>query len=76
MDIKESLIQFNTVSLEEINSVSLMNRIDVKFAFKKRQLPALLSDLRKFYNVLQINDMKIQAYKSLYYDTSDRIFMS
>ena len=74
MNIEKSLNQFKTISLEDINSVSLMNRIDVKFAFSKSKLIQILSELSSFYHVLTINNIQIQEYSSLYYDTIDRLF--
>ena len=74
MNIKESLSQFNNVSLKDLNSVSLMNRVDIKFAFSKSNLIQILSEISKFYNVLKIDNYYIQDYKSLYYDTVDHQF--
>jgi len=74
MNIKEVLTQFDTVSLKDINAVSLMNRVDVKFVFKKQILFPLLSELSDYYNVLTIENEQIQEYQSLYYDTVDRTF--
>tara|TARA_B100001250_G_scaffold359877_1_gene337011 strand:- start:1589 stop:2335 length:747 start_codon:yes stop_codon:yes gene_type:complete len=74
MNIKEVLTQFKAVSLEDMNVVSLMNRVDVKFAFKKKKLLTLLSELSDYYNVLTIDNEQIQEYQSLYYDTVDRVF--
>lgn len=74
MNIEKSLNQFKTISLEDINEVSLMNRIDVKFAFSKSKLIQILSELSSFYHVLTINNIQIQEYSSLYYDTIDRLF--
>ena len=74
MNIEKSLNQFKTISLEDINAVSLMNRIDVKFVFSKSKLIQILSELSSFYHVLTINDIQIQEYSSLYYDTIDRLF--
>ena len=74
MSILSNLNSFNSVSLEDLDSVKLMNRIDVKFAFNINKLPELLADLLPFYNVLSISGQKTQSYRSLYYDTNDRIF--
>jgi len=74
MNIEKSLNQFKTISLEDINEVSLMNRIDVKFVFSKSKLIQILSELSSFYHVLTINNIQIQEYSSLYYDTIDRLF--
>tara|TARA_B100001250_G_C19670710_1_gene731359 strand:+ start:209 stop:955 length:747 start_codon:yes stop_codon:yes gene_type:complete len=74
MNIEKSLNQFKPISLEDINEVSLMNRVDVKFVFSKSKLIQILSELSKFYHVLTINNTQIQDYSSLYYDTIDRLF--
>lgn len=74
MTINESLDRFKAVSLDELASVSLMNRVDTKFAFNISKLNKLLLELSNFYNVLEINNSKIQTYKTLYYDTSDKLF--
>ena len=60
MDINNCLRQFKPISLKDMNSVSLMNRTDVKFLFKKSQLPILLSKLTSHYNLLKIE--KINEY--------------
>ena len=74
MEINTYLSQFNSISLQDMNSVSLMNRMDVKFLFKKSQLPILLSKLISNYNLLKIENKIIQDYKSLYFDTHNRSF--
>tara|TARA_Y100001954_G_C15774753_1_gene586353 strand:- start:259 stop:1005 length:747 start_codon:yes stop_codon:yes gene_type:complete len=74
MDINNCLRQFKPISLKDMNSVSLMNRTDVKFLFKKSQLPILLSELISHYNILKIENKMIQVYKSLYFDTHNRLF--
>ena len=45
------LSSFSTVSLKDIDSVKLMNRVDLKFAFNINKLPVLLSELNVFYNL-------------------------
>jgi len=74
MNIQSYLGKFNTVSLSDIKSVTLMNRVDIKFAFSIQKLPAVINDLAEYYNLLEVDGNKIQEYKSLYYDTVDRIF--
>ena len=74
MNIESSLNQFSTVSLDEIKSVNLMNRMDIKFVFSISKLYPLLINLIDSYNILEIDKKRIQEYKSLYYDTIDRFF--
>ena len=74
MDLNKYLSAFHTVSLDDIQSVRLMNRMDVKFAFNAIKLIPILRRMNAFYDVLDLNDSKIQSYRSLYYDTPDRMF--
>jgi len=74
MDLNKCLSEFNAVSLDDIQSVRLMNRMDVKFAFNTIKLIPILRRMSAFYDVLDLNNSKIQSYRSLYYDTPDLMF--
>lgn len=52
-----------------MDSVALMNRTDVKFAFSRERLPEFLEQLSKDYYVLDVNGHRISRYESLYFDT-------
>lgn len=69
--IIQEINQFDSVSLDEINAVKLLNRTDTKFAFNIKDLPSFLKKLKSNYKVLTINDYKIMRYKSLYFDTPE-----
>ena len=68
------LSDFTTITLQEMDGVKLMSRTDTKFAFKLSKLPALLSKLLPFYNILTIDGKVIHQYNSLYFDTNERKF--
>ena len=74
MDLNKCLSEFNAVSLDDLQSVRLMNRTDVKFAFNTIKLIPILRKMSDFYDVLDLNNSKIQSYRSLYYDTPERMF--
>ena len=74
MDLNKCLSEFNAVSLDDLQSVRLMNRTDVKFAFNTIKLIPILRKMNAFYDVLDLNNSKIQSYRSLYYDTPERMF--
>ena len=57
------------LSLEEVNSVGLMNRVDKKFYFHERLLPNILMSILGEYSVLEIKGQRIMPYESFYYDT-------
>jgi len=65
---------FTPITLQEMDGVKLMSRTDTKFAFKLSKLPALLSKLLPFYNILTIDGKVIHQYNSLYFDTNERKF--
>ena len=74
MNLESCVSGFSVISLNEMNAVKLMNRVDQKFAFQIDKLPSLLNGLKESYNILEVNNKKVQSYKSLYYDTDDRLF--
>ena len=67
--IDEKLSAFDTISLEEMSGIRLMNRIDTKFLVNVNQLPILLDMAQKDYFVQKIGDLRKAFYRTLYYDT-------
>ncbi len=65
------LEHYQPVSLEEIETIKLMNRIDTKFIVPARQVLTLLTELKDDYRVLEIASQRFGHYRSVYYDTSD-----
>lgn len=73
--ILQHINQFEPISLKEMDAVKLLNRNDTKFIFNVSMLPALLEEVRPHYRVLEINQVRMASYKTLYYDTPDlRLF--
>lgn len=63
--------QYAPVSLKELDSVKLQNRIDTKYIMTKTQLAQLLDGIRNDQYVLEINDTRIFNYRTVYFDTTD-----
>ncbi len=63
------LQSFECISLEQMDQVKFMNRIDTKFLLGSKLLPHILSELKEDYYILAINNEKDFPYKSLYFDT-------
>lgn len=63
--------KFRPISLEEMDSVKLMNRTDSKYVFESSKLPIILDTLCKEYKILEIEGSRISRYESLYYDTAE-----
>jgi len=70
-DIKNVISEFQPISLQEMDAVTLMNRLDFKYAFNIRRLPSILSVLSENYKVLEIDGIRGSHYKSTYFDTDD-----
>jgi hypothetical protein len=69
MTLTHELLQsFEPISLQEMDRVKLMNRVDTKFAFTVCELNALLPLLSDSYHVLTIELTTTPHYESLYFD--------
>lgn len=67
--VKAVLDTFETITLEEMDRVKLMDRTDQKFNFNIALLPELLKEVRDTYRVLEVAGTKMSRYETLYYDT-------
>jgi hypothetical protein len=66
--ISKLLLEFEPISLLEMDRVKLMNRMDTKFAFSVSQLTQILPDLQENYKILEIEGTRLPFYESLYFD--------
>lgn len=69
LNISSQISKFEPISLSEMESVKLMNRIDTKFAVPLSVLPDILSAAQDDYFIQQINNCRIANYDTVYYDT-------
>jgi hypothetical protein len=67
--INQILSEFTPISLEEMDSVKLLNRTDTKFVLNREQFEKVLAQLVNQYNVLMIEGLRSARYQSLYFDT-------
>ena len=63
------LNKFSPITLDEMNSVKLMNRVDTKFVATMPQLIRLLKMAKSEYFMQEIDGKQQSAYTTLYYDT-------
>jgi len=54
-----------------MDEVKLMNRTDTKFVFEYSLLEKVMEEIKEHYFVLDINGIRLNAYRSLYFDTDD-----
>jgi hypothetical protein len=69
--IKNILVTFDPISLNQMDEVQLMNRTDTKFVFEYDLLEKVLGEIKEHYFILDINGTRLSAYRSLYFDTDD-----
>ena len=66
------LSRFEPITLERMDSIRLMNRIDTKFVTDTLMLKNILNDaLSHGYLVFESDGERLHAYDSIYFDTSD-----
>ncbi len=70
-EIKDIVSTFSAVSLNEINEVKLMSRIDRKYWFHISKLFPLLESALDYYDILEIDGQRIMDYQTTYFDTED-----
>ena len=69
MSISSLINEFEPISLNEMESVKLMNRIDTKYVVSLETLPAILKAAQADYFAQEIDGKRIATYDTMYYDT-------
>ena len=64
------LDQFQAASLDDMNRLKLLNRVDQKFIFRYEELESMLKEVLNDYNILAIDDKRLFQYNTLYFDTT------
>jgi len=62
------------VTLDELDTVRLLDRKDTKFVFNQIHLPLILEKVKPFYKILEINNDRVFTYDNTYFDTNDFLF--
>ncbi len=68
------LLEFNSISLKDLDKVQLLNRKDTKFVFSQNKLLQLLDRLKPFYRILEIEGKRTFIYDNTYFDTDEFFF--
>ncbi len=75
IDMNERLLDpFSEISLNNIESARLMNRVDTKYIFRRENLAEILHKIQPYYHVLQLQSKRVFRYDTLYFDTPERLF--
>lgn len=71
MSLNDLLSKFESISLEEMEKVKLMNRVDTKFVTHVENIHHLLELASEKYRAQTIDGLKNMPYYSCYYDTPE-----
>jgi len=72
-----TLQQYKPLSLKELDSVRLMDRVDIKYILSTNQLDDILEAVLSSYFVMEELETRQFLYKNVYFDTSDKqLFLS
>jgi hypothetical protein len=63
--------RFGAVSLQELGSAALMDRVDTKFVLPAAEAPAILESLAGEYRVLEVGGRRVARYSTRYFDTPE-----
>lgn len=69
--IQHIIDRFTPITLQEMDSVSLMNRVDTKFILSTKDLLMILPELTEDYQILEVNGDRLSTYESVYFDRPD-----
>ena len=69
--ILPALARFAPISLAEMDRVALMSRIDTKYVLPLSRLSVLLAGLEDGYRVLEVEGVRLNRYRTLYFDTEN-----
>ncbi len=70
-DVVKIVNGMRPISLDEMDSVKLLNRTDTKYVLRRSQLPDVLAYIAPNYAALHINGTPYQDYRTTYFDTAD-----
>jgi hypothetical protein len=73
-EAEASLGRLISISLEELGSLSLMNRVEIKYLLNFHNVPGLINMLADKYQALEIDGRRFFPYSSTYLDTEDSLF--
>lgn len=69
IELTSILSNFKPITLEQMDHVKLLNRMDTKFVIDEEKLPVFLTSIASQYSLLTIDNKTIHPYETLYFDT-------
>lgn len=68
-EISQLVSKFEPITLQEMDAVRLMRRMDTKYVLSANKLPLLLEKALPDFRVVEICGMREQPYETVYFDT-------
>ena len=72
--LETTLNDLDRFPVEKLGDCALLRRVDTKFLYPADELGALIQSLDKCYGLLPAGGQAVASYRTLYFDTPDRIF--
>ncbi|QDS98657.1 polyphosphate polymerase domain-containing protein [Adhaeretor mobilis] len=72
-ELQHLLGHFDPVQLNELSGFELMNRTDTKYLLSSDDLLETLPELRGNYRSLEVEEVRLSPYSTLYFDTPDLV---
>jgi len=69
--LSQILELMDPATLDQLDAVALLNRLDTKFLLTVSQLVSVLPSLAQDYRVLDIQGRRLHQYRTLYFDTPE-----
>ena len=76
LNLKTNINSLNPVGLNDLDSVSLLNRVDSKYVVTFSQLELVFQCLQSNYSILEIDGIRAFSYENNYFDTPNLLFYS
>ncbi|TRX65860.1 polyphosphate polymerase domain-containing protein [Carboxylicivirga sp. M1479] len=70
-DLLQLVSFFDSTSLDQMNGVKLLNRVDTKYIVSPAVFVKVLSEHINDYEVLEVNQKRCLSYNTIYFDTDD-----
>lgn len=71
LDLENIIQNFESISLDDLESSTLMDRTECKFVLTVPVFLAVLTEIQSAYFILEVSGKRILKYENLYYDTDD-----
>ncbi len=75
VDLTALAAGFDPISLKQMDSVALLNRVDTKFVMTANQLLTALAMVQSNYWMLEVKGQRLNHYRTLYFDPDFELFL-